>query len=217
MKLPPLVSALFTIAFLLAPAAAHATFYRSAPSSTLPGDVLQEINRLRANPSAYADYLETLRPLYRADKVLDMHLGTIPIRTHEGVAALDEAIRCLRHTRPLPPLSYSSGLALSARDHALEQGRTGGIGHAGRGGSNPFNRMDRYGVWCNEAGEDIAYGAPSARQVVMNLIVDDGIPGRGHRTSLLKPTFGVAGIGVGTHPLYGAVCVIDLASQFVAR
>lgn len=217
MKIFSSVSALLATVLLLVPSVGRANYHQGTPSPGLPREVLQEINRMRANPQAYADYLETLRSCYNANNILDMHLGSIPIRTHEGVRALNEAIRCLRHTRPLAPLSFSSGLALSARDHALEQGQTGQMGHYGSGGSSPFSRMERYGVWSTEAGENIAYGAPSARQVVMNLIVDDGVPNRGHRTSLLKPAFGVAGVGVGTHPRYGAVCVIDLAAQFVSR
>ena len=217
MKFASFAPALLSVLLLLAPTASQANLHRDGVSPDLSREVLREINRVRADPHAYAVYLETLRSMYRADGLLDLRQGGIPIRTHEGVAALNEAIRYMQHAQPLAPLTYSAGLALSARDHALEQGETGQVGHSGRGGSSPFSRMERYGAWCNEAGENIAYGAPSAQQIVMNLIVDDGVPNRGHRTNLLKPTFGVAGVGVGQHPRYGAVCVIDFASDFIAK
>lgn len=218
MKFAFVVPALLSAVLLFAQPAARANSREAAqPSADLSRDVLREINRVRADPQAYAAYLETLRPLYRPDGLVEANPGGMLIRTHEGVSALNEAIRFLRRAQPLPPLSYCEGLALSARDHALEQGQTGQTGHAGRGGSSPFTRMGRYGAWANEAAENIAYGAPTASQVVRNLIIDDGVPNRGHRTNLLKPTFGVAGVGVGQHPRFGAVCVIDFATAFVSR
>jgi uncharacterized protein YkwD len=219
MNLPSFVPvSLLSAILLFAPTGTRANVREPAlPAADLSRDVLREINRVRADPHAYAVYLETLRPLYRPDGYFQASPGAMLIRTREGVAALNEAIHFLQRAQPLPPWSYCEGLALSARDHAIEQGQTGQTGHAGRGGSSPFTRMGRYGAWANEAGENIAYGAPTALQVVRNLIVDDGVPNRGHRTNLLKPTFGVAGVGVGQHPRYGAVCVIDFATAFVTR
>ena len=74
--------------------------------------------------------------------------------------------------------------------------------------------MQHYGVWQNMAGENVAYGAPTAEQVVYNLVVDDGERSRGHLRNILQPGFRVAGVAKGTHPLYGTICVIDFASEF---
>ena len=135
MKFAFFVPALLSAVLLFAQPAARANSREAAqPSADLSRDVLREINRVRADPQAYAAYLETLRPLYRADGLVEANPGGMLIRTHEGVSALNEAIRYLRRAQPLPPLSYCEGLALSARDHALEQGETGQTGHAGRGG-----------------------------------------------------------------------------------
>ncbi len=212
MKSLSCAQALFcALLLLVAPATGH-----SAPAD-LPRDVLREINRLRANPREYAAYLESLRPSYRPNGLRETTPGGMLIRTREGVSALNEAIRSLRGVGSLPPISYCDGLASAARDHALEQSRSGQTGHAGLSGSSPFNRMERYGSWLDAAGENIAYGALTARDIVANLVIDDGVPGRGHRVSLLKSTFGVAGVGISEHPRYRMVCVIDLAGGFVAR
>ena len=217
MKFASFVSAGLSCALLLSPLTGNAALRPGAPSTGISLDVLREVNRLRTNPQAYADMLETRRALYREDGMIELRGGRLRVRTHEGVSALNEAIRCLRHTQPLPPLTFCAGLASSARDHAQDQGRSGRIGHNGRDGSDPFARMERDGAWRTEAGENIAYGSLSAEQVVINRVVDDGVPCRGHRANLLKPAFGVAGVGVGEHPRYGRVCVIDFAGDFVAK
>lgn len=217
MKFASFVSVGLSFALLLSPLTGNAALQHGTPPADVSREVLREVNRVRTNPQAYADFLTSRRALYREDGMMESRGGRTRFRTHEGVRALDEAIRCLRRTQPLPPLTFCAGLASSARDHAQDQGHSGLIGHNGRDGSDPFARMERYGAWRSQAGENIAYGPLSAEQIVVNLVVDDGVPGRGHRNNVLKPAFGVAGVGVGAHPRYGRVCVIDFAGDFVAR
>ena len=74
--------------------------------------------------------------------------------------------------------------------------------------------MMHYGMWQSMAGENVAYGAPTAESVVYNLVVDDGERSRGHLKNILQPGFHVAGVSEGRHPIYGSICVIDFASDF---
>ena len=176
--------------------------------------VLDEINRARANPKAYA---ELLRPWlgHFSGRLLRLE-GEIDLVTQEGRPAVAEAIAYLEAADPLPPLAWSEGLHLAAREHALEQA-DGATGHAGKRGSSPFERMERQGRWVDTAGEAIGYGPEDPRRVVLNLIVDDGVPGRGHRKSLFNPEFHVAGAACGPHATYGHLCVIDFAGGFVEK
>jgi uncharacterized protein YkwD len=50
--------------------------------------------------------------------------------------------------------------------------------------------------------------------VVMQLVVDDGVPSRGHRVNTLSPAFRVMGVACATHPGMREVCVIELAAGF---
>ncbi len=174
--------------------------------------VLNEVNLARTQPARYAEYLAGCRTHYRGDFL------TLPgdslTRTREGVGALDEAIQALRHTRPLSPLAASGGLGRAAADLAREQARTGDLGHRGADGSSPFARMSRHGRWRTHAGEAIDYGGETARRVVYNLIVDDGVRDRGHRLNLLAPDFHVAGVARASHPRFRQVCVIDFAADY---
>jgi uncharacterized protein YkwD len=175
--------------------------------------VIQEINRARTNPQAYAAYLETWRSHYSADGHLQFS-GEPAVRTKEGVGALEEAIKVLRRTAPLPPLSPSSSLEAAARVLAEEQARTGAIGHASHDGGSLSQRIARCGIpGLSGAGEDVSYGQHSAERIVATLLIDDGVFGRGHRHNILDGSFNLAGAGIGSHPVYGTVCVIDFAGQ----
>jgi uncharacterized protein YkwD len=128
-----------------------------------------------------------------------------------------EAIAFLRLQEPLPPLSWSDGLWLAARDHALDQGRTGATGHDGSDGSTMITRIARYGRWLQTAAENIEYGSEDAREVVIALIVDDGVPSRGHRTNIFAPTLRVMGVACGPHARYRRMCVINYAGGFATK
>jgi len=76
--------------------------------------IIDEINIARQNPSLYATFLEQTRQNY-AGRVR-LIPGSARRCTHEGVHALDEAIRFLRRARPLPAVGLSPGLCLAAAD-----------------------------------------------------------------------------------------------------
>lgn len=174
--------------------------------------VLAQLNRVRADPSRYAEYLATLRPRYGSGGIV-RRPGEAPARSKEGIAALEDAIRALRGARPAPPLAGCEPLARSAREYAAEQARSGAVGHGG----NSSRRLSRHGTWLEAIGENIAYGSTTPERVVSDLIIDDGQPSRGHRANILNRAFRVAGVGFDRHPRYGTVCVIDLAGGFRAR
>ena len=96
-------------------------------------------------------------------------------------------------------------------DHCAEQ--VGGeIGHG-----NPAARMNRYGMWSAAWGENISYGKKSARDIVLALIIDDGLPARKHRANIFASKFSYAGAAYGPHARYGSVCTIDFAGAFSER
>ena len=79
-------------------------------------------------------------------------------------------------------------------------------------GAGPGERVRRRGGDIF-VGESISYGMADADAVVRQLIVDDGVPGRGHRILLFKNDFRFAGVGCSGHRRYGHMCVVDLAAN----
>jgi uncharacterized protein YkwD len=174
---------------------------------------LAEINLARKNPPLYANFLREFRRQFRGGSYSLPGTETT-VRTGEGVKGVDEAIRFLLRQKPLPPLEWSTGLAAAAAELADEQGESGAVGHIGRRSGGLKERIERLGQWQGRIGENIFYGPGDARQVVMNLIIDDGVPDRGHRKNIFSRAFTKAGAACGPHPGFGTVCVIDFAGAF---
>ncbi len=178
----------------------------------LEDGIMKEVNLARTNPGAYASWLRGQRQYYRGTQL--RRPGEVPIRTKEGLAAVDEASRWLEKQRPVGALGYSKGLSLAARDLVAPQGASGGFGHTGPDGSTPAGRIERHGQWESVIGENVAYGQRTARDVVAAFIVDDGVPGREHRKNLFNAAFRVMGVDCGPHSAYGTTCAITFAGGY---
>lgn len=202
-----MINALKTICILF-------LLFSAAPVHAEPPakEVFAEINLARTNPQAYAGFIREFRRQFRGKSY---RLGNSPtlVQTTEGVKAVDEAIRFLSRQKPLPPLNWSEGLAAASAELAGEQEASGAIGHEGKSGGMR-ERIERQGEWQGEIGENIGYGPAEARLMVMQLIIDDGVPGRGHRKNTFRRAFGKAGVACGPHPRFGNMCVIDFAGGF---
>jgi Cysteine-rich secretory protein family len=174
--------------------------------------VVREMNLARQHPDVYAGYLEEVRVHFRGDFLVLP--GRTILRSRDGVAAIDEAIRFLRRVRPMAPLAISPGISLAAAEHVADQA-AGAFGQAGSDHSNPGDRMNRHGTWSALWGENISYGKATARDVVIALILDDGLRSRKHRKNIFNPAFNYAGAVIGPHARYGTVCSIDFAGDYV--
>ncbi|MGI9321013.1 MAG: CAP domain-containing protein [Thiogranum sp.] len=182
--------------------------------SAVEQEVLNELNLARTNPKRYAEFLSEMRPYFNGN-----HLerpGELILVTREGVAAVDEAIGFLRSTAPLSDLRASRGLSRAAKTHVKDQ-QNGAMGHTGSDGSQPWDRMSRYGTWQDKVAENISYGGNSTRGVVIQLIVDDGVPGRGHRVNMFDPQYRFVGVACGTHARLRDMCVMDFAARYSER
>jgi hypothetical protein len=171
--------------------------------------VIAELNYARQQPQAYASLIQQWAGYFKGR--LLMQPGMTAVMTHEGVAAVWEAVRALRATRAMGALKEFAPLDQAADDLVIEQGPRGGSGHVALDGSQPWTRMQRHTTGLTAFGEAIAYGTTDARSVVIGLLVDDGVSNRGHRRNLLNPVFIYAGVACGRHAKYKEMCVIDLA------
>jgi uncharacterized protein YkwD len=176
--------------------------------------VIREMNLARQNPALYATFVQELRSRMSGN-VLVLP-GHTRIRTKEGTSALDDAIRFLRNAQPLLPLVFSRGMSRAAADHCADQA-DGGFGHEGRDRSHAGQRIARYGNFSGGWAENISYGKSSARDVVLALIIDDGLPARKHRKNIFNPSYNCAGAAFGRHARFGTMCSMDFAGGYAER
>lgn len=179
-------------------------------------EVIHELNKVRSNPKRYAEeYMEELRSAFDG-KLLKLE-GQIPIRTQEGIFPLEECIKILKNTPPRPILQPAIGLTKAAGELVRDQQLNGRVGHVSSKGANPQKRIEKYGQWDICASEDISYGNFDARHIVISLLIDDGVPNRGHRENILNPCSRFAGVAKGSHPTYKSMCVIDYAGSYQSK
>ncbi len=178
--------------------------------------VIHELNKVRSNPKRYAeDYLEELTGAFSGK--LYTYPGQETLKSQEGVAPLLECIKVLKSTEPMSVLQPAKGLTLATEDLLKDQQKNGGIGHITRNGQTPQRRIEKYGEWDICSAEDITYGSFEARQIVIALLIDDGVPDRSHRKNILNPCFRLAGVAFGKHPSYQTMCVIDYAGDYTTK
>ena len=200
------------ICVVVLPRSEPAQAARDVDFTALEKGIVEEVNLARMNPGAYAAWLRGQRQYYRGTQL--RRPGEVAIRTKEGLAAVDEAIRFLEKQKLVGSLALSRGLSLAARDLLAPQGASGEFGHKGPDGSTPSDRIGRHGQWESVIGENVAYGQRTAREVVAAFIVDDGVPGRGHRKNLFNAAFHVMGVDCAPHSTYGISCAITFAGGF---
>ncbi len=170
-------------------------------------ELLREINLLRTDPKAFVAHLQRRRKL----------IAEGSIQTDEGVAAVDEAIDVLKRTRPLPVLRLSPGLCAAAFDHVKDQAATGQVGHRGSDKSRCWHRANRHGKWRLRIGENIGYGYRIPRDVIVAMVVNDGVKNRGHRNNLLAEGYRAVGVAHGSHPKMRHMCVMVFAAGFIEK
>jgi hypothetical protein len=177
--------------------------------ATLEQRVLAELNRARSDPAAYSAGLRKYRRFFQGKIVAAPWLKVRHV-TEEGVAPVDDAVRFLQRQPRGRILSPAAVLRGAAGDHCADQAKHGLVGHAGSDGTNPGTRAERRGGGAY-VGEVITYGPDTAEDVVRQLIVDDGVPDRGHRKLVFASDIDFAGVSCGSHPAFGTMCVIDMA------
>ncbi|OGP91702.1 MAG: hypothetical protein A2156_02045 [Deltaproteobacteria bacterium RBG_16_48_10] len=212
---PSKISCVFSLILLFTPAIGFSQPRKIGDAkflSPLENAVVHELNMARTAPKDYSSFLEQCKKYY--DKKLLRLPGETPLLTKEGAEAVVEAIRFLHSMKFIYPLTPSKGMSSGARDHVTDQGSSGSTQHKGSDGSQPWDRANRYGTWEKSIGENIAYGSDKARNIVMFLIIDDGVSSRGHRKNIFNPDFRVIGVACGHHATYRTVCVITFAGGY---
>ena len=141
--------------------------------------------------------------------------GKTTLRTKEGASAVQEAIEHLNKQQPVRTLRFNEELAKAARDHVVDTGPKGLVQHESSDGTSVKERLKRYGKIVTCYGENLSFHCETALEVIMQMLIDDGVPNRGHRENLFNDDFRVCGIFTGDHKDFDTVTVVDYAASFV--
>ena len=188
--------------------------------ATLPRDVrdidkqiFELQNRLRADPRSFIPHCQEYLSRFEGD--LLKQPGKTTLRTKEGASAVQEAIEHLNKQQPVRTLRFNEELAKAARDHVVDTGPKGLVQHESSDGTSVKERLKRYGKIVTCYGENLSFHCETALEVIMQMLIDDGVPNRGHRENLFNDDFRVCGIFTGDHKDFDTVTVVDYAASFV--
>jgi len=144
--------------------------------------VVAEIAALRADPAAYKKKLLDRRLRYDGNvlTLADPDGPTVHLKTSEGVAAVDAAIKALDLASPAP----------IAHEKAVTRAMFTAVRKAPNAKPNAVADIANYGAVSGTA-RQLMYRGPviDAADVVISLLVDDGEPQRTRRDALLADKF----------------------------
>ena len=173
------------------------------------------INEFRQNPKSLAKKLEYLRTYLDYNTNILSEPNKIQIQMVEGDSVFKEAISYLKKLQPLPPLEWDENLAQSAMEHVMDIGPKGLLLYQSSDGTEPEERISKYGNYKESLGENIDFGPNDAMGVIISLTLDDGEEQRPHRENLFKSDYHKVGIACGSHKTEFQMTVMDFAYDFV--
>jgi uncharacterized protein YkwD len=171
--------------------------------------IVDEHNKLRSDPQSYIPVLEAQLEYFK-DNIL-YRPGETPVQTYEGKEAFLQAIEYLRTVQPVEGLTLHEAITAAANEHAVDIGTKGLVTHEGSDGRNLSDRIENHAEWEVACGENLDFGSKNAVNIIVNLLVDDGVEARPKRNHLFNPKFRFVGVGVHEHREYDVVVVLDYA------
>lgn len=172
----------------------------------LENELLRQHNEIRTNPKNYISKLRDCLNYYK-DKIYHKP-DEDPIQTYEGISAVKEAIQFLRNQKSVHELTLNKDISKACKDHINDIGPKGLTNHEGSTRTNIGERVEKYCEWDGSIAENLDFGFKKAENIIMNLLIDDGVKERYQRSNMFYPGFRYIGIGVGPHKDYGTcVCI----------
>ena len=177
-------------------------------------DIFTLLNNFRKNPKELAKKLELIRTYLDPESNILSEPNKIQIQMVEGDAVFKEAIQFLKSLPSLPPLQWDPNLCQSALEHVNDIGPKGLLLYQSSDGTEPEDRIAKYGNFTEPIGENIDFGPNDAMGVIVSLTLDDGEEQRPHRENLFKDDYKKVGIACGPHETEFQMCVMDFALDF---
>lgn len=176
----------------------------------------QAQNAIRSNPGSYLPIVNEELGRIKGKLLMPKNADGTILSLWEGAPAWQDAAKTLEDTLPRSKLTWSDGLAAAAREHCLDMGTKGKVGHVGSDDSEFWQRAGRFGNVIDGSAESISYSATTGQEAALALFIDDGVEGRKHRLAMIDSKYLVAGAANCPHTSkgYGSMTVVLYAGGF---
>jgi len=224
-------SANFELHEMRCPGLANARDYSEPGSPGIPSphilatppscqSIAQALTWARTQPAEVVELLRERLTYYKGHDYYPPERSGRCVVTKEGPAVVHEAIEYLDALEPMGGVGHDSHseLALAAEDHVADIGLSGAASHSSSDGTTSAERVRRYGTFAS-FGECLWYGSElaHARCIILDLIVDDGVPSRGHRHGVFNPIYEAVGVAVGPHRTFGRMVALEFAKDWLGN
>jgi uncharacterized protein YkwD len=108
-------------------------------------------------------------------------------------------------------LQWSDEMTLAAQDHCRDIGSQRLVSHIGTDKSQFWERVGRYGFFGGGA-ENIAVGAATGMDFMLQFYIDEGLASKGHRKNIINPNYKYTGIASCKSATYGKMLIVVYAS-----
>ena len=152
-------------------------------------EVIYILNLVRTNPALFAKTVLKKYPSVSGKDYLA-----------DDVYYYQSLVNTLLSLKPQQLIYPDEKCWSSAKCHAYSSGLTGYIGHARQSKTCKIKK--------NYQGECCDYGNADPLDIVLSLLIDEGVPSLGHRYLLLN-SYSKAGVSIQPHKKYGTNTVID--------
>jgi uncharacterized protein YkwD len=118
----------------------------------------------------------------------------------------------LKRTKAMHLLKPLEALHKSSAHHAQDMGTKGQLGHDSSDGTTFIIRIHQFHKPVTVS-ENINYGYSDAVSIIMEMLIDEGIPERTHRHNILGQTFHHIGVSIHPHKMMEFNCVMDFSVE----
>ena len=175
-----------------------------------PKEIIDEINKLRANPSFYVKKVEEYIN-YFTGNIIKLPNINVKTQTQEGTAPYFDTIEYLKNKENENFLTPSKALCEIAQEivDIVFDSETGEI-------DDELHEqiIDKHGSFNGKFTRAIDFGGFTSEQVVINFLVCDGDEERTQREVLLGEGLNKIGVAFGKHNIYSTVCVLVTCTEF---
>lgn len=149
--------------------------------------------------------LARLNPKLFAETYLQQYVDSLNLPKNSSVNSL---FSTLKKTKKMGLLLPQKDLFEVAKTHAEDSGKKGTVGH-----QNVTSRFKKMAPRYSETAENCDYGNENALDIVMSLLIDEGVADRGHRENILDKNMKSIGVAIREHKKFDFTCVMDFGDQ----
>lgn len=142
---------------------------------------------------------------YLAKYIQDNNLD----QSNEAITSL---ITELKNTKLDALMIPTPKLSEVAKYHAEDSGKNGYVGHDSTDGTSFAKRLRNHGIK-GAIAENCSYGYDKAEGIMMQLLIDQNVPSRGHRKNILNPSYKFIGVAIHAHTKWSFTCVQDFSTS----